>query len=62
MMIVYFGFTGIILIYDTCSYNCFDKTNNRKYESLKVHSIYNVLIFPIIEYLPITINQLLWTI
>jgi hypothetical protein len=39
-MIVYFGFTGIILYY-TCSYNCFDKADNRKYESLKVH-IYNV--------------------
>jgi len=60
MMIVYFGFTGIILYY-TCSCNCFDQADNRKYESLKVH-IYNVLIFPIIEYLPIAINhQLLWT-
>ena len=39
-MIVYFGFTGIILYY-TCSYNCFGKADNRKYERLKVH-IYNV--------------------
>ena len=44
MMIVYFGFTGIILYY-TCSYNCFDKADNRKYESLKVH-IYNVSNIP----------------